>query len=653
MPQLLQRVATDSRPTYRQPLLKSFFRHLPILLVCLAFVSIAFGVSLHGEFPINDDYIYTWSVKHLLETGQFKIPGTVASSIFPIYSGAAACLLTGGFSYTVLRGVSFLFGLLGSIGLYCALREIGLKTRDAALCTAVYLLNPLVVNVCFGFMTDVPALALNNWLLYFGIRLAKVKTPARPRTSAVGLPLDTVPSEQRNPGWFDLAGAAAVLTLGVASRQTVLAFLPAMLILAGKPRLSVPARLVLVAVLVCWPVLFYKMLEPIVLGACDYLTSYTGYKQFVADALLSLVKTPVAGFTLFAEQATKVLCYLGLFCLPLSLPLAVTTFVRRNKVALKIWLPALLLTLVCLAYPLWSLVIAKHCLMPLSENLFCPPAVGTYCIISGGVPGWSATSKTGLTWFAATAAAILLSIGSLIVLLPLRAQNSSCNRTLSSKSVDSATEDIALAPPVNGTVSGRVKGILSRMNPVTCFITMACVCAVGSLVVQTSVMNLDRYYLFALGPAILVLGSLWRKLAGYRMFWLGAALSVCMFAYSFATALDCMSFQRERWSALNWLVAQGTPPLQIDGGPEFNYGYNMGLCEGYRMDKDYVGWPDSYRGAEPRCKWRWWPISSEKYIVSGSKLDGYSVVRTVKYFSPLKGRKRDIYVLKANEASTH
>ena len=641
MPQLLEKLSTQVLTRFDHKGKRKTDSHLPFLLVCLAFVSIAAVVSLSGEFPINDDYIYTWSVRHLLETGQFKIPGTVASSIFPIYAGAAACSLAGGFSYSVLRVVSFAFGLLGGVGLYCALRQVGLKSRESALGAAVYLLNPLFVNVCFGFMTDVPALAMNNWLLYFGLRLADSGIqPTSPGKIAI--------IQLKKLDWFALIGAVVVVTLAVASRQTVFAFLPCMLLLACRPRLSAASRFVLLAMLVCWPLAFYKMLEPIVLGACDYLTSYTGYKQFFADVLLSLVRSPATGIAVLAAQATKVLSYLGLFCLPLTVPLLVGAVAIRRS-SLKIWLPVLFVSALALAFPFFSLL-GKQCLMPMSENLFSPPAVGTYCIISGGIPGWSVASRTGLTYFSGAAAVVLLSLVSLLVLLPLRRFARAWHYSRSARG-----KAACAAPPFNAPVR-KISGLLKQMtgtNTATCFLALATVCAIGSLIVQTTVMNLDRYYLFGLGPAILALLAIWGRLAARKLFWLGAALTTLMFAYSLFTAMDCMSFQRQRWQALNWLVERGTPPLQIDGGPEFNYGYNMRLCEGYRMDKDLVGWPDSCRGAHPRNQWRWWPISAEKFIVCGSKLDGYKVERTFSYFSPLKWRNRDIFVLKADETIAH
>lgn len=614
MPQVLEKSQVRASTAPSKKLHEAKERHLSFLLVCVAFLAIGAGVSLTGEFPINDDYIYTWSVRHLLETGQFKIPGTVASSIFPIYSGAGICALAGGFSYGLLRVLSFVFGLAGALGLYLALRQTGLKNRDSAIVCAAYLLNPLFVNVNFGFMTDVPALALNNWFLYFGLRLAK--------------------DAGRRFAWPSLLGAFAVVSLAVASRQTVFALLPAVLVLALRPGLSKTARVSVVVALLVWPVLFYKSLEPIVLGACDYLVSYNGYKEFFANVLLALVKTPVAGFTVLFEQTAKVLSYLGLFCLPLSIPATLCVLFSRRS-TLKFWLPVLAVVGGLLAFPVGGLM-AKHCLMPLSENLFCPPAVGTYCIISGGVPGWSEGSRTVLTYVAASAGAVLVGLLAL-ALLPLR-------RCLTSISRGTRTGEHAARTFFQPLLS---------ISASDWFVIVAGVCSIGFLVVQTTVMNLDRYYLFALGPVLLMLGLVWRRIGVGRIRIVAAALCAAMYVYSSITALDCMSFQRERWNALEYLVSCGVPPLQIDGGPEFNYGYNMRLCEGYRMDKEVFGWPDSWRGAHPRNQWRWWPISGEKYIVSGSKMDDYTVVRTFPYFSPLKWRNRDIYVLKANEAVPH
>lgn len=617
MPRVLEKSQVSATAAPNKELRRTKDSHLPFLLVCVAFLAIGAGISLTGEFPINDDYIYTWSVRHLLETGQFKIPGTVASSIFPIYSGAGICALAGGFSYGILRVLSFIFGLAGGLGLYLALRQIGLRNRDAAIFSAVYLLNPLFVNVNFGFMTDVPALALNNWFLYFGLRLAKVRS--------AGKGLD----------WSALCGAFVVVSLAVASRQTVLALLPAALVLACRPGLTAVARVAIVTALAIWPALFYKMLEPIVLGACDYLVSYNGYKQFFANVLLSLVKTPVAGFTVLFEQAAKVSSYIGLFCLPISIPMVISAlFIRRST--LKFWLPAFVIVSGLIVLPVSGLL-AKHCLMPMSENLFSPPAVGTYCILSGGVPGWSHGSKLGLTYFAALAASGLVSL-LLLALLPLR-------RFFASTDASSGTSKVRVA--------AKFFRPLISIAPSTWFVTVAAVCSLGLLVVQTTVMNLDRYYLFALGPVLLLLALVWRKLGTARLRLVAAVFCTIMFVYSYITALDCMSFQRERWNALEYLVSCGVPPLTIDGGPEFNYGYNMRLCEGYRMDKEVFGWPDSWRGGHPRNQWRWWPISGEKYIVSGSKMEDYSVVRTFPYFSPLKWRNRDIYVLRANESIPH
>lgn len=600
MTQLLdQRPLTEETLAGTQQDQKKRESHAPFLAACVVFLAIAAGISLTGEFPINDDYIYTWSVRHLFETGQFKIPGTVASSIFPIYSGAFLSTIAGGFSYGLLRVLSFVFGLLGGAGLYLAVRQLGLRNREAALFAAVYLLNPLFVNVNFGFMTDVPALALNNWLLYFGLRLSKSSAEAGEQTSTRG-----------KFDWIALIGAFLTVSLGVASRQTILAFIPATLILACRPGISVAARGALVALLAAWPALFYKSLEPIVLGACDYLVSYNGYKEFFSGVLMSLVKTPAAGFSMLAEQAVKVLSYVGLLSLPVTIPLTVSTLANRQGSRRNF---LLLFALCCAAIgvPL-SWLMSKHIIMPMSENLFSPPAVGTYCILSGGVPGWSEASRVGLTYFSALAAVLVLSLSALIV-APVRR--------------------------------------LLRTNTSEVFVSVAALCAIGLLILQTTVMNLDRYYLFCLAPVLLVLAVVWKNVHAKKVFWIGTAACAAMFGYSYLTAWDCMNFQRERWNALEYVVSRGVPPLQIDGGPEFNYGYNMSLCEGYRMDKEYVGWPDPWRGAAPRNQWRWWPISGEQYIVAGSKMDGYSVVKTFPYFSPLKWRNRDLFVLKADPST--
>ena len=56
-----------------------------------------------GDFPLNDDWAYAQSVKSLLETGNFQLPGWAVANLLPQALWGALFCLPFGFSFTALR----------------------------------------------------------------------------------------------------------------------------------------------------------------------------------------------------------------------------------------------------------------------------------------------------------------------------------------------------------------------------------------------------------------------------------------------------------------------------------------------------------------------------------------------------------------------
>jgi 4-amino-4-deoxy-L-arabinose transferase-like glycosyltransferase len=136
-----------------------------ILLACGAVAGVyalwLLAVSPRGDFPLNDDWAYAWSVRHLLETGELRISEWAsAASVVPVYWGALFSRLAGGFSFTALRISTLVFGVVSPLALCWLLRGLDIPRPAAVLAAVALLANPLFVHLSYTFMSDVFYLSL-------------------------------------------------------------------------------------------------------------------------------------------------------------------------------------------------------------------------------------------------------------------------------------------------------------------------------------------------------------------------------------------------------------------------------------------------------------------------------------------------------------
>jgi len=119
------------------------------------------AVSPRGDFPLNDDWAYAWSVRHLLETGDLRISEWAsAASVVPVYWGALFSKLAGGFSFTALRVSTLVFGAVSPLALCWMLRGLNIPRPAAVLAAVALLANPLFVHLNYTFMSDIFYLSL-------------------------------------------------------------------------------------------------------------------------------------------------------------------------------------------------------------------------------------------------------------------------------------------------------------------------------------------------------------------------------------------------------------------------------------------------------------------------------------------------------------
>jgi len=131
-----------------------------LLGLALLWGALVFVVGFSGDFPLNDDWVYAWSVEQFIDgRGLQLLPYTGPLVYFQVLLGAAIVKIFG-FSFIVLRLITLVFGLVALWSLYWLLRQRHVNPIDSFLITLVLALNPWMFNLSFTFMTDVPFLAL-------------------------------------------------------------------------------------------------------------------------------------------------------------------------------------------------------------------------------------------------------------------------------------------------------------------------------------------------------------------------------------------------------------------------------------------------------------------------------------------------------------
>ncbi len=125
--------------------------------------------------PFVDDWVYGWSVEHLLLTGELRILDN-ASSVNPVQVlwGALFCLPTG-FSFTMLRVSTWVLSAACLCGLRLLMSEIGVGRAQALLATATLALYPVYFVLSHTFMTDVPFLCALVWFSYAAARALRTE----------------------------------------------------------------------------------------------------------------------------------------------------------------------------------------------------------------------------------------------------------------------------------------------------------------------------------------------------------------------------------------------------------------------------------------------------------------------------------------------
>lgn len=586
-------ISNESKvPTEQQEITPGLLATPHILLLLLTVISI-FVAGPSGNFPTNDDWLYGGSVRSLVENNVLKIHGSSnAFDFIPIYLAASLCKLTG-FSYEVLRWTTIAFHLLGISGLYLALRELKTKPYDAAIISSVYAFNPLILNLSLSFMTDIPSLSLCNWSLYFAV---------------AGL------QRKKLNHWFL---SVLFLTAAMSVRQSALVLLPAIFFAGILKQNSNKDRLLFLTSFSI-PALAYACLQQWLVNASTNISLNSAISHLLSHSLGNFCSN---GSLL--NPTAKIMCYLGLFMLPLSLPLFFGACFRFKNHPTRLSI-SIILAMVLIAFPL---VQAQYngAYMPYSMNMFMPPIVGAYCLV-GGVHFWQSEQLKNFT-YVADLAAILTTATVIMSMLISQSNNQHWKNNLTSfyeKLLSSFSFNVFMSTLLASVGAG--------------------------LLMQLRVTNFDRYYLIALAPFLLSLTPLWNALRPQRLRILALSLSFAVGVYGTIAAADVMNFHRAQWQAIRNLEESGVAPSHIDGGP--CYTIPLGGNQFLSIFNSGLRWPENFRGStKERQDLRWWPVLHDDYVVSASIEKSYHSIDEIKFWSPMFWKARSIYILKSDETT--
>jgi hypothetical protein len=125
-------------------------------LAAIAGVFIAGCAVVHPlrDAPVIDDWVYAWSVEHLLRTGELRVLDI--SAIYPLAQILWGALFAqiAGFSFGILRLSTVVLALLGCGALHLTLRELGFSRAMSLLGALTMALDPVFFAMSFSFMTD-------------------------------------------------------------------------------------------------------------------------------------------------------------------------------------------------------------------------------------------------------------------------------------------------------------------------------------------------------------------------------------------------------------------------------------------------------------------------------------------------------------------
>lgn len=153
-------------------------REWPVLLLFLAiWIALWPFMGSRANVPVIDDWVYAWSVEHLLKTGQLQVLDI--SAFYPITQILWGALFArvAGFSFVSLRFSTVVLAAIGCWAVYLTLRELGCRRSTGLLGALALACDPVYFALSFSFMTEVPFVCMSTLALYWYVRALQRNEP--------------------------------------------------------------------------------------------------------------------------------------------------------------------------------------------------------------------------------------------------------------------------------------------------------------------------------------------------------------------------------------------------------------------------------------------------------------------------------------------
>ena len=561
-----------------------------VVLIASVWILLAILANPIGDFPLNDDWAYGWTVQVLLETGRFQLSDWTATNLVSQALWGALYCVPAGFSFTALRLSTLALGLLGVLATYGLLRESHAGKGIAVYGALLVALNPLYFGLAHSFNTDVPSFAMAVTSLYLLMRGLKHDTTA------------------------EIVAGVAVALISTLNRQSGILVLPAFgLALLVKRGLSVRTALLAALPTACGFIvnaLYARWLElhgetPVLFGL--------QIRHLVATLSSGLAHAS----TTYARNAATMGIYLGLFLAPFTIaglgPYFRGLSARSRRTLVGITVVGAAVGVACVgggrSMPLAGNILGRFGLGP-------QPLKGAGLLFGAGAHPVIAAIWGILTIVGAVGAAIL----AFRIAAALLAMRGGPEARRSERSA-MLTLHLAVVALYLGAIAGLEEGYW-----------------------------FDRYLIFPL-PMLMASVSLVAGQSGDLCLHVRKNLPawsalMLLGAFSVAVTHDYLAWNRARWRALDELTQNGeVPPARIDGGFEFNgwqAGNRLETCApafaGY-AGRSQVGWDDF------TCLWGD-PRGDRVLAIAFAPQPGYEIANERPYRRWLPWRLDRIYVLR-------
>jgi hypothetical protein len=144
------------------------------LTLALAAFVVAY-VNPFRETAWDDDWAYALAVRHLLDTGHYRLHHWATANMpFQVYWGALFGRL-GGCLHSTLRLSTLVLWALGLVAFYLLCREHNVDRQEAAILLLGLFSCPLTIIMSFSFMTDIPYLSCLIIALYLYTRSLRLQ----------------------------------------------------------------------------------------------------------------------------------------------------------------------------------------------------------------------------------------------------------------------------------------------------------------------------------------------------------------------------------------------------------------------------------------------------------------------------------------------